>query len=145
MQLQRIVRFRGRHIGFVEFNWRACESALGVSTFALQARRRTDCSGDHVGFVVGLEIGFDVRLLRCVRDMYCVRCGLGCFKCVRYCECYVLAVIPNSVIFEWRPSLVTDALESYSWHRTENLSYIVAAKYRSHVRQFLSRNGIEFG
>src|ERR1044071_7951040 len=144
MQFERVVRFRGGDIGLIELDGRGCESALGVATLALQARSRTDGGGDGVGFVVGVEIGINVRFLFGVSNAHSVRRSLGGLKCIGDGQCDVLAVIANNVVLKWRPALVGNAFESLSRYRAENLSNILAMKYGSDVWPLLGRRRVPF-
>src|SRR5438477_8518237 len=141
MQLKGVVRFRRRHISLVELDGRSVESTSGVAALALLAASRRDGGWDHIGFIVRLEVGINVRFPLLIRDVNCVRRSLGRLERVRHGQCDELAVIANNVVFEGWPALVGNPFESRALNRAKNSPDILAMKYRPHTRHFLGGGG----
>ena len=57
------MRLDRRDIRLVELDWCAGKSALRIAAFTFYPLGRLERSLNHIRFIVGFEIGFDVRLL----------------------------------------------------------------------------------
>jgi len=143
VQLDRVVRLGRRDIGLVELHRRPGERGVGVAALALQALAHGERGGNHVGLVVGFEIGVDVRLLLRVCDTNRVGRGLGGLERVRHRERDVLAVVPNHIVLERRATLVDDAGESRPLDRAEDLPDVLAMKDGPHPGHLLGRGRVE--
>src|SRR5580700_9682118 len=95
MQFDWIMGLYWRHIGFVDFYGSVCECCLGVATSAASLQ-----------FPFGFEVIANVRFFLAIRDSDGGRGGLCLFDCLGNGERYILAVVINDIIFQWRASFV---------------------------------------
>src|SRR5258705_6373116 len=117
MQLEGIVRLGGRDIGLVELSLSACEGRIRIATLALQPGGGSEGGRDHVGFVVGLELGFYICFFRGVSYANRIGGGFGGLESVCDSQRNVLAVVADNVVFERRAALIGNAFESRSKSR----------------------------
>jgi hypothetical protein len=109
----------------------------------LQPLARGESRHHHIGIIVGLEIGFDVRLFLGIGHAHCIGSGLGGLECVRHGQRDILTVIAHHIILERWTTLVADAAESLLRNRPVDPSDVVAMKNRLYAGHFLGSTRVD--
>src|SRR6266403_2772849 len=126
MELERIVGFGGRDVGFVELDGRAREGAFGISPLALHSFNRAVSRKDYGRIVARLKMSFDIWRFFRVGGAHCIGGSFGGFEGIGHCQRNVLPVVTDHVIFEWWPALFADAIEAGRGSRAKDLSNVPA-------------------
>ena len=113
MQLDRVLGFGRRDVGFVELDGRGIERRFGVAALALQPLVRAEGGVDRFGFVVGFELHVDVGLFGLVADLHGIGGGFGGFESFGDGERHVLAVVADDIVFERRAAFFHVAFEAF--------------------------------
>src|SRR6185369_1736156 len=143
VQLERIVCFGRRAVSLIELDGRTGKRGVSITTLALQSRHWSIAGKDDVRIVAGFEVRLDIVFFFCVGRTNCVGSSLGGFESVSHDESDVLAVVSDLVVFERRPALETDAIETRRRSGTKDLADIRAMKNFTYARHLLSRCDIE--
>src|SRR6266481_7797323 len=143
MELERIVGFGGRDVGFVELDGRARKGTFGISPLALHSFNRAVSRKDYGRIVARLKMSFDIWRFFRVGGAHCIRGSFSSFEGVGHCKSDVLAVIVDHIVFERRPALFADAIEARRRSRAEDLADVPAVKNCSHPRYLLGSRSVQ--
>ena len=143
MELERIVGFGGRDVGFVQLDGRAREGAFGISPLALHSFNRAVSRKDYGRIVARLKMSLDIWRFFRVGGAHCIGGSFGGFECLGHCQRDVLAVIVNHIVFERRPALFADAIEARGRGRAKDLTNVPAVENCSHPRHVLGGRSVQ--